>query len=197
MPLLRPGLAINTVDTAPAVTDILDYLQRWGVRPSASGYFDFDGDDETERWFTIRNVPRQKLSFWILVRYSKGLKAILIGYVGESRPRLDHLEEAFIADESLAFQPAVLLESKTAFNIQRLPASQEPYLVDVALRKEYPSRFWIGVQRASDALISGISRNCPGTARRAARFSRPVVRPHLELRSLLLLAWPVQRISRR
>lgn len=137
--------------------DALDILRKWGVITTSSGFFDFDRDDEAERWFTIRYFPREKLSFWILAKKASGYSALEITNIDSSRPTLDYIDEAFIADEALQYQPAVLLDGSVAFSMQRVPDTQEPYLVAIPLRKEYPSRFFVPLARYKNALLTGAS----------------------------------------
>ena len=132
-------------------------LRKWGVTTTSSGFFDFDRDDEPERWFTVRYFPREKLSFWILAKKASGYTALEITNIDSSRPTLDYIPEAFIADEALQYQPAVLLDGAVAFSMQRFPDTQEPYLVEIPLRKEYPSRFFVPLERYKNALLNGSS----------------------------------------
>jgi hypothetical protein len=140
-----------------ASPDALDKLREWGVITTSSGFFDFDRDDETERWFTVRYFPREKLSFWILAKKGNGYTALEITNLDNSRPTLDYIPEAFIADEALQYQPAILLDGAVAFSMQRFPDTQEPYLVEIPLRKEYPSRFFVPLERYKNALLNGAS----------------------------------------
>jgi hypothetical protein len=158
----NPAYAINSlvsmIPTLHSTTlDALDILRNWGVTTTSSGFFDFDLDDEAERWFTIRYFPREKLSFWILAKKASGYSALEITNTDSSRPTLDFIEEAYIADEALPFQPAVLLDGAVAFSMQRLPDTQESYLVSIPLRKEYPSRFFVPLDQYKNALFHGSS----------------------------------------
>jgi len=154
----NPSSAIETlVKQFPPTDDVLNELRSLGVNTSSSGYFDFDDDEEAERWFTVRYRSRSKLNFWILAAYSQGYKALYVGQVDSTDPGMEYLEDIFVQEEALSLQPAVLLDGKTAFSMQRLPDSQEPYLLDVPLRKEYPDRFLAGFRAAEEALFSGAS----------------------------------------
>ncbi len=140
-----------------ASPDALNTLRNWGVTTTSSGFFDFDLDDEAERWFTVRYFPREKLSFWILAKKASGYTALEITNIDSSQPTLDYIPEAFIEQEALQYQPAVLLDGAVAFSMQRFPDTQEPYLVDIPLRKEYPSRFFVPLERYKNALLNGAS----------------------------------------
>jgi hypothetical protein len=158
----NPAYAIDSlVNRLPTFQDpsqdALDILRKWGVTTNSSGFFDFDRDDEAERWFTIRYFPREKLSFWILAKKASGYSALEITDIDSSRPTLDYIDEAFIADQALQYQPAVLLDGAVAFSMQRFPDTQEPYLVGIPLRKEYPSRFFVPIERYKNALLTDAS----------------------------------------
>jgi len=153
-----PAYAIEyLVSQSPAEKDPLSILWNLGVKTSSSGYFDFDQDGESERWFTVRYHPRDKLHFWILSRYRNGVKALPAAYITTTQPTLDYIEDAFVSDESLVYQPTVILNGSIPISMQRLPEDQKPYLVDVILRKEYPSRFLVPLQAYAESLFSGAS----------------------------------------
>ena len=42
---------------------VLDYLNRNGLTIRAAGYFDFDGDEINEKWFSAEPQPAGKLEF--------------------------------------------------------------------------------------------------------------------------------------
>lgn len=157
-PYCDPSHAIRFLTKRiPGNADALEYLRKWGVQIVSSGYFDFDDDDESERWFTVRNSPNQKLDFWILAR-SKGYhQALWVGIVESRLPTITYIEEPYIADDGLEYHPAVLLDGKYAISMQRFPDTYEPYLVQVPLREEYPSRFFIPLASYREALFSGAS----------------------------------------
>ncbi|OQY89260.1 MAG: hypothetical protein B6D39_09845 [Anaerolineae bacterium UTCFX2] len=157
-PYCDPAHAIRFLTRQiPSSVDALQYLRNWGVQIVSSGFFDFDDDDEGERWFTVRNSPNQKLDFWILAR-SKGYhQALEVGIVETRIPTINFIEEPFIADEGLSYQPAALLDGKISFSMQRFPDTRESFLVQVPLRKEYPSRFFEPLFNYRDALFTGTS----------------------------------------
>jgi len=62
-----PGYAIiKLIEELPENQDPFEYLKSAGVPTNSSGFFDFDGDDIRERWFTVRHRPLEKLELWIL-----------------------------------------------------------------------------------------------------------------------------------
>jgi hypothetical protein len=104
-----------------------------GVALHASGFFDFDGDKENERWVTLRHRSLEGLQFWIWQR-SKGANGLMVDTVEIDRPTIIYLDPAYIADEGLQdIQPVVFLDSKRAFRMKRLPGSAV-YLSGVPLR---------------------------------------------------------------
>jgi hypothetical protein len=153
-----PSDAISwLVSQIPANLDAIEYLKNWHVEIVSSGYFDFEEDGESERWITVRNAPHEKLEFWILGRDGGYHLGLIVGSVESRSPTIAVIEQAYIADEGLKYQPAVLLDGKTAFSVQRFPDTKKPYLVIVPLRKEYPSRFFVPLQAYKRALFEGAS----------------------------------------
>ncbi|MFM8320687.1 MAG: tetratricopeptide repeat protein [Chloroflexota bacterium] len=139
----------------PPEQDAFLALRAAGLNPSASGYYDFDGDDDSERWFTTRYRPRTINDFWILARTAGGWQALRVDSVETIPPSLELLTADFIADEGLDLQPVTFLESRRAFSLQRAPLSLQPYLAAVPLRQEYPSRFFLPLQAIEAGLFNG------------------------------------------
>lgn len=137
--------------------DALAALREAGVQPNASGYYDFDGDGESERWFTVRYFPRQASDFWILVNHRRGVEALRVGAVANVPPKVQPVEEAYLAEESLPVRAAVWVDSTYVVTLRRLPDTQRPYLVWLALRKELPSRFFGPLRENQDSLLAGKS----------------------------------------
>lgn len=153
-----PGYAIEyLVSRLMPGENAFEALKQSGVSPNASGYFDFDGDGEGERWFTVRYAPRQTPEMWILVNTRDGVKAMRVGVVKNNPPGLLALEDAYLAEDGVMLQPAVLIDSTYALTMRRAPDTQEPYFVSVPLRKEYPNKFFIPLQAAQNALLAGKS----------------------------------------
>ncbi len=151
-----PSLAIQSLAAIiPNQVNALSYLQDWGIVVSASGFYDFDGDDESERWFTVRNAPQARLEFFILARGAGVHQALPVGIIGSPRPILEVIEEAYIADAGLKYQPATLLNGELAFSMQRFPDTRSAFLVQVPLREEYPSRFFGPLETYREALFGG------------------------------------------
>ena len=128
----------------------LSKLWQAGVSQRASGYFDFDGDDTKESWFTVRHRAGEKLEFWILIPYRDGISAIFIDTIDSNTPRLSYVDE-----ESLP--PVVLLNDLQPFSIERASNSLKPILVHPTLDNTFPNKFQDGLNAAKLALFTGTS----------------------------------------
>lgn len=152
----QPAEALQTlVRFLPPGQEILPYLWDTGVSVTASGYFDFDQDGESERWIDVRHRTREKPEFWILAAHPGGFEALRIDQVNANPPSIEILDEAFIAESSLHLQPAIFLDGSLAFHMQRLPRSEVPYITPVALRDVYPDRYLAVFHRLQKALFDG------------------------------------------
>ncbi len=125
----------------------LTALWQAGVAQRTAGYYDFDGDEVKETWFTVRHRPGEKLELWILVPYRDGVKAFFITAVDTNLPKLSN----YIEGET---PPIVLVDSSSPFQVRRLPQSREPYLTRPSLPQVYPNRFQEGVKAARVALFA-------------------------------------------
>jgi hypothetical protein len=152
----EPALALAAlIETAPTDQDMLSYLRQAGVGISASGYFDFEDDGESERWFNVKHRPREKPEFWILAAYAGTVKGVRVAQIESNPPDFKILEPAFIAEEAFHLQPAVFLDGKMAFHLSRMPGSDFPFLELVSLRHEYPNRFLTALDPIETALFRG------------------------------------------
>ncbi len=152
----QPAEALKTlIENHKADQDILTFLWDAGVLVTASGYYDFDADGESERWVSVRHRAREKPEFWILAAYPGGLRGLRIDQVDGNPPSIDLLDEAFIAESALHLQPAVLLDGSIAFHMQRLPGSEIPYITPVLLRDVYPDRYLAEFIRVQKSLFAG------------------------------------------
>jgi hypothetical protein len=133
--------------SAEQYPDAYQYLWQSGVTLGASGYFDFDQDGETERWFTVRPHPGEKLEFWILTPSKTQVHALLVASIDSTRPDLSLQPET---------QPTVTwLDSTVAFSLQRDPDTLVPYLTYYPLQYVWPNRYLDGLQADEKALFSG------------------------------------------
>jgi hypothetical protein len=138
------------IESIPAdeYSTALTRLWEAGVTQRTTGYFDFDGDDVKESWFTVRHHPGEKLEFWILMPYKDGIKAIFVDSLESNRPVLSYYDEE-------EYPPTVLIDDSIAFRIERMPGRLTPYLSRPILPQLYPDRFQIAVDAARTALLSG------------------------------------------
>jgi hypothetical protein len=158
-PYCMPSYAIEyLVDilTIEEFQNAIEFLWQFGVGTLSSGYFDFDGDDDNERWFTVRHRSLEQIEFWILAANPEGGEAIMVEVVQSNPPSVTYLEDDYVSEEALGIHPVVFLESSIAFSMQRIPGTQEAYILWVPLRKEYPNRFFEGLDAAENALFSGV-----------------------------------------
>ncbi len=133
--------------TAEQSPEALQFLWQSGVTLGASGYYDFDQDGESERWFTVRHHPGEKLEFWILAPSKSGVHALLVASIDSTRPELSPQPDT---------QPAVIwLDSTVAFSMQRDPDTLIPYLTYYPLQYVWPNRFLEGLQSAEQELFNG------------------------------------------
>jgi hypothetical protein len=153
-----PAYAVEfLVDNLPTdeFPNVIEHLWGWGLSLLSSGYFDFEGDGENERWITVRHRPVQKPEFWILAAYPAGGKALLVGSVDSNPPTVEYLEAAFVSEGAVGKQPVVFVDSTIPISMHRVPGSQEPYIEYVPLREEWPNRFEEGFKKAEDTLFAG------------------------------------------
>lgn len=135
--------------------DIMEELWNLGMQSHASGYFDFELDRQSERWFTLRHRPLEALQFWILGQYSGGVEALFAGQVDASPPQIFILDPDYVREDGLQYLPVVFLDNYLAFSLRRMPLSSKPYLLPIPLRQEYPDKFGGAVAQAESELFSG------------------------------------------
>jgi len=149
----NPRLALASLIEALPVAEYPNALSKlWqaGVNQRTTGYFDFDGDDTKESWFTVRHRPGEKLEFWVLVPYRDGISAIFIDTIDSNSPTLSYYDEE-------ALPPIVLLDDIQPFSIERASDSLKPYVVYPTLDGSFTNLFQSGLDEARLALFSGDS----------------------------------------
>ncbi|MBE0408538.1 MAG: hypothetical protein IBX69_02275 [Anaerolineales bacterium] len=67
-------------------------LQESGVVIRSSGFFDFDGDGNSERWLTLRHRQGGDLELWILKQYSGIIRALFVDYITSNQPYLSYVD---------------------------------------------------------------------------------------------------------
>lgn len=145
----RQALADLIASLPPdASSSVLAKLGELGMAVRSSGYFDFDGDDVKETWFTVRHKAGERLEFWFLVANPERIFAFYVDSIDSNVPRLSYYQEE-------PLPPIVLLENTLTFQLQRLPGALQPYLSYPQLPRLYPDRFRLALVAAKEALFSG------------------------------------------
>lgn len=127
---------------------MVEFLWQSGVSLRASGYFDFDLDQQAERWFTVRHRPLEILELWIVADSAQGDKGLFVSTVETSQPTFTYLDE-----EQLP--PIVLVDSDLVIRLARDPDIFEPFLEYPILTNEYTDPFIEAMNAARDALFAG------------------------------------------
>lgn len=144
------GVLLNQVYTAndaqPGEQDPVEFLSQSGVTLRSSGYFDFDGDEQKERWFTVQHRPLEKLYLWILAATPEGRRALPAGQLEG-----DQVNPQFLDEE--ARPPLVQLEGQLSISMPREPLTSEPYLVSVTPQIDAANRLEATVVDARQAIF--------------------------------------------
>ncbi len=61
-------------------------LRSAGAQVLNSGWYDFDGDSQDERWFTVKQPGATKFELWIGVQAPQGTKILLAGEISGANP---------------------------------------------------------------------------------------------------------------
>lgn len=130
-------------------------LGQYGIQQVSSGYFDFDGDGQKERWFTLRHRPLEAIQLWLIAASPQGSRLLPISTVEQTVPRIESLDQGYIAPEGQNTIPAVMIEGKLALRLLRRPSDGEPFLAPVPLRLTYPDRYQEGLTRIERDLFEG------------------------------------------
>lgn len=151
-----PAYALSYLISQLSTEDVrgdLKNINQWGVNVLSSGFFDFEGDKESERWFVVRHRPAEKPEFWILVPEIVGETAVLLGTVEGLPPTIDYLDEAYVEENGIGDQPVVYIDSNIAFRMRRVPGKYIPFIESVDLRKEFPNHFENKLDELEEALF--------------------------------------------
>ncbi len=115
----------------------------------ASGFFDFSGDGQLLRWFTVRHPNRILLEVWITVPGPETVRALYLDTIDTDIP-------AFTALVDRGKQLAVQLFNQKTFTLLRLPDTQEPYLAPYTSSGLFAlERVQLTVEKAMDDLLMG------------------------------------------
>jgi len=130
-------------------------LSNGGVFVRSTGEFDFEGDQQPERWLTLQHNLAERLEFWVLLETNTGLSAHFVDTLDTPQPILtrytNRLGSSF-----------VWLGHQQAFQIERFPATDS-----VSVRLLPASYFYADYtnQLASDSLQALLVGYHPGTVR--------------------------------
>lgn len=147
-PALALGFLIRSLD-ADQFKDVISYLSQHGVALRSYGYFDFDGDDVRDIWFTVRHHDGEKLEFWFLIPYRENIAYITLDTEDVKIPQLEYYDETISP-------PIVLVNGVSAFQVMRTVQSRQPFIQIFDLPKEYPNRYKNALESAKANLFSGI-----------------------------------------
>jgi hypothetical protein len=68
-------------------------LQESGVLLRSSGFFDFDADGISERWFALRHRQGGRLELWVLKPYLGSIKALFVEYIDSNYPAISYIDQ--------------------------------------------------------------------------------------------------------
>lgn len=150
-PLCSSARAMERVaEMLPAseFSNLLPYLRERGVIVRISGYYDFEADEQPERWITVRHHSGEKLELWIFTTSEDGIEALLVGPVETTQP-------TFFQPDPDRRPPIVWIDGTIAFILQRDAITQAPSLERVEPAFVWPNRFQEGFEEATETLFSG------------------------------------------
>jgi hypothetical protein len=123
-------------------------LRNAGVPINATGFFDFDQDGISERWFTVRHRPFHPIELWVLVQGPDRTHGISLGNLDSDAPVINVLDES-------QSPPVVKVNTSPAFRLLRDPDTFRPYLEFPASAVTSINRFQSRVDELSLALLNG------------------------------------------
>jgi tetratricopeptide (TPR) repeat protein len=88
-------------------------LQEAGMLIRSSGFFDFDGDGNRERWFALRHQLGGKLELWILKPFQEEIKALFVEYITSNLPSISYTDEN-------SDPPLIKIEPDITFILERI-----------------------------------------------------------------------------
>lgn len=135
---------------ATDLTQVYEMLRESGVSMRATGLFDFDQDEQPERWVTIQTRPGQGLELWILASAPDGVRPLFVDLVTRDRPA------PFYNEPAAAIPPVFQIDNQKGYQLLRIPASGEPYLVPAAIVSPITTYTRDTLQENQDALLSGV-----------------------------------------
>lgn len=119
-----------------------------GAQIRSTAEYDFDGDGQNERWFTIEHSSQSKLEYWILAESLTNLHGLYVDVVDTSLTPL-------YSFATLQGPPVVWLDNQRSFRMFREADSRVPYLVLQPLIYFYDRLTLQTSQEAADRLFYG------------------------------------------
>ena len=113
----NPDDAIGQLLTAlpkDQLPNVIDVLWKAGASLRVSGYFDFDLDGQSERWFMVRPRPLEQLTFWIAAAGPDHVYAFPVTKLDTNTPDLTYYNREQIP-------PIVWIDGKVAISMERDP----------------------------------------------------------------------------
>jgi hypothetical protein len=151
-PYCDPMLAFESLAetfTPQEYPDLINILEDAGVSVVSNGYFDFDGDGNSERWVLVRHIPGTPLELWIMQLGEEGISATFVEQVDTNSPRITYLEP-------ITEPPIIQLDPDITFQFIKLSPDQEPVVVMVEQEVIFASdRTALELDRLEMTLFSG------------------------------------------
>jgi hypothetical protein len=125
-PLCNYELALSSLASiAPADTppsQVVAYLKSNGVNIPNWGWYDFDGDDQAEVWFTVRHPNRVIPELWVAGQYPQGIKTMLVDELTSTDVHFKHITEE-------TGKTLTGYEHGKTIEMVRHPDTKEPFIV--------------------------------------------------------------------
>ncbi len=151
--LCNPRFAVEGLarGISPAMYPLaIETLSGFGIPVLASSRFDFEGDGESELWFTTRT--KNKTELWILARTPNAVKALFVAEITRDTPTLTLLA-------AMDNRSVIRLSSgskSTVFTFIRLRTTGEPFVSLIEQEAGTPTDFSLqSIRQAKDDLFSG------------------------------------------
>ena len=141
------GQILNALP-ADQFPNAIDVLWKAGASLRVSGYFDFDGDQQSERWFMVRPRPLERLTFWIVAAGPEQLYAFPIIKLDNASPTLTIFDEHQVP-------PIVWIDGEIAITLDRDQDTRQPFIHTASVSYQFPNRFELGLLAAEQALWDG------------------------------------------
>lgn len=122
------------------------YLQQFVIPVRSSGIFDFEMDEDPERWVLVQHTPLQQLELWILARTSDAVHPLFVDQLDTGNPVLRYFDPE--SDEVI-----VQWKQKEGFILKRVDGSLKPYIVHVNVEFRPTTYSRDALLRATEALL--------------------------------------------